>query len=71
MTIFILVSILWVATLAIAVLIGDTLPDFPSKFRFHAVWVLAVAVYLRVFIASMEKHNALHSLLIDYQCYVI
>ena len=76
MTIFILVSILLVAALAIALLMGvspasqkvkvrtmyvgaalmlvvalivcdyiDALPDFPSKFRFHAVLVLTVAVF--------------------------
>ena len=87
MTIFILVSILLVAALAIALLMGvspasqkvkvrtmyvgaalmlvvalivcdyiDALPDFPSKFRFHAVLVLTVAVgYLCIAIACMEK----------------
>ena len=91
MTIFILVSILLVAALAIALLLGvspaspkvkvramhigatlmlvvtlivcdyvDALPDFPSKFQFHAVLVLAIAVgYLCVFIACMEKYNVL------------
>ena len=91
MTIFILVSILLVAALAIALLMGvspasqkvkvramyagaalmlvvtlivcdyvDALPDFPSKFRFHAVLVLTVTVgYLCVFIACMEKYNVL------------
>ena len=91
MTIFILVSILLVAALAIALLMGvspasqkvkvrtmyvgaalmlvvalvvcdyiDTLPDFPSKFRFHAVLVLTVAVgYLCIAIACMEKYNVL------------
>ena len=91
MTIFILVSILLVAALAIALLMGvppasqkvkvrtmyvgaalmlvvalvvcdyiDTLPDFPSKFRFHAVWVLTVTVgYLCIAIACMEKYNVL------------
>ena len=91
MTIFILVSILLVAALAIALLMGvspasqkvkvwamhigaalmlvvalvvcdyiDTLPDFPSKFRFHAVLVLTVTVgYLCIAIASMEKYNVL------------
>ena len=38
----------------------DALLDFPSKFRFHAVLVLAIAVgYLCIFIACMEKYNAL------------
>ena len=38
----------------------DALPDFPSKFRFHAVLVLAIAVgYLCIFIACMEKYNVL------------
>ena len=91
MTIFILTSILLVAALAIAVLMGvspasqkvkvramyagaalmlvvalivcdyvDALLDFPSKFRFHAVLVLAIAVgYLCIFIACMEKYNVL------------
>ena len=91
MTIFILVSILLVAALAIALLMGvspasqkvkvwamyvgaalmlvvalivcdyiDTLPDFPSKFRFHAVLVLTVTVgYLCIAIACMEKYNVL------------
>ena len=91
MTIFILVSILLVAALAIAMLVGvspasqkikvramyvgaalmlvvalivcdnvDALPDFPSKFRFHAVLVLAIAVgYLCISIAFMEKYNVL------------
>ena len=91
MTIFILTSILLVAALAIAMLVGvsptsqkvkvrtmyagaalmlvvalivcdyvDALPDFPSKFRFHAVLVLAIAVgYLCIFIACMEKYNVL------------
>ena len=91
MTIFILVSILLVAALAIALLMGvspasqkvkvrtmyvgaalmlvvalvvcdyiDALPDFPSKFRFHAVLVLTVAVgYLCIAIACMEKYNVL------------
>ena len=91
MTIFILVSILLVAALAIALLMGvspasqkvkvrtmyvgaalmlvvalvvcdyiDTLPDFPSKFRFHAVLVLAITVgYLCISIAFMEKCNVL------------
>ena len=91
MTIFILVSILLVAALAIALLMSvspasqkvkvrtmyvgaalmlvvalivcdyiDTLPDFPSKFRFHAVLVLTVAVgYLCIAIACMEKYNVL------------
>ena len=40
----------------------DALPDFPSKFRFHAVLVLAIAVgYLCIFIACMEKYNVLKS----------
>lgn len=88
MTIFILVSILLVAALAIALLMGvspasqkvkvwtmyvgaalmlvvalivcdyiDALPDFPSKFRFHAVLVLTVTVgYLCIAIACMEKY---------------
>ena len=91
MTIFILISILLVAVLAIALLMGvspasqkvkvramyvgaalmlvvalivcdyiDALPDFPSKFRFHAVLVLTVAVgYLCISIAFMEKYNVL------------
>ena len=91
MTIFILVSILLVAALAIALLMGvspasqkvkvrtmyvgaalmlvvalvvcdyiDALPDFPSKFRFHAVLVLTVTVgYLRIAIVCMEKYNVL------------
>ena len=91
MTVFILVSILLVAALAIALLMGvspasqkvkvrtmyvgaalmlvvalivcdyiDTLPDFLSKFRFHAVLVLAVTVgYLCISIAFMEKYNVL------------
>ena len=91
MTIFILVSILLVAALAIALLMGvspasqkvkvramyvgaalmlvvalvvcdymDTLPDFPSKFRFHAVLVLTVTVgYLCIAIACMEKYSVL------------
>mgnify|MGYP007089584502 FL=1 len=91
MTIFILVSILLVAALAIALLMGvspasqkvkvrtmyvgaalmlvvalvvcdyiDTLPDFLSKFRFHAVLVLAITVgYLCISIAFMEKYNVL------------
>ncbi len=91
MTIFILTSILLVAALAIAMLVGvspasqkikvramyvgaalmlvvalivcdnvDALPDFPSKFRFHAVLVLAIAVgYLCISIAFMEKYNVL------------
>nr|WP_239473372.1 hypothetical protein [Bacteroides gallinaceum] len=86
-----MVSILLVAALAIALLMGvspasqkvkvramyagaalmlvvtlivcdyvDALPDFPSKFRFHAVLVLTVTVgYLCVFIACMEKYNVL------------
>ena len=38
----------------------DALPDFPSKFRFHAVLVLAIAVgYLCIFNACMEKYNVL------------
>lgn len=38
----------------------DALPDFPSKFRFHAVLVLTVAVgYLCIAIACMEKYNVL------------
>ena len=38
----------------------DTLPDFPSKFRFHAVLVLTVTVgYLCIAIACMEKYNVL------------
>ena len=87
MTIFILVSILLVAALAIALLMGvsptsqkvkvrtmyvgaalmlvvalvvcdyiDALPDFPSKFRFHAVLVLTVVC---IAIACMEKYNVL------------
>ena len=91
MTIFILVSILLVAALAIALLLGvspasqkvkvwtmyvgaalmlvvalivcdhiDALPDFPSKFRFHAVLVLTITVgYLCISIAFMEKYNVL------------
>ena len=91
MTIFILVSILLVAALAIVLLMGvspasqkvkvrtmyvgaalmlvvalvvcdyiDALPDFPSKFRFHAVLVLTVTVgYLCIAIACMEKYNVL------------
>ena len=91
MTIFILVSILLVAALAIALLMGvspasqkvkvwtmyvgaalmlvaalivcdhiDALPDFPSKFRFHAVLVLTITVgYLCISIAFMEKYNVL------------
>lgn len=91
MTIFILVSILLVAALAIALLMGvspasqkvkvrtmyvgaalmlvvalvvcdyiDALPDFPSKFRFHAVLVLTVTVgYLCIAIACMEKYSVL------------
>ncbi len=91
MTIFILVSILLVATLAIALLMGvspasqkakvrtmyvgaalmlvvalivcdyiDALPDFLSKFRFHAVLVLTITVgYLCISIAFMEKYNVL------------
>ena len=91
MTIFILVSILLVAALAIALLMGvspasqkvkvrtmyvgaalmlvvalvvcyyiDALPDFPSKYRFHAVLVLTVTVgYLCIAIACMEKYNVL------------
>ena len=91
MTIFILTSILLVAALAIALLMGvspasqkvkvwsmyvgaalmlvialivcdyiDALPDFPSKFRFHAVLVLTVTVgYLCIAIACMEKYNVL------------
>ena len=91
MTIFILVSILLVAALAIALLMGvspasqkvkvwamyvgaalmlvvalvvcdyiDALPDFPSKFRFHAVLVLTVTVgYLCIAIACMGKYNVL------------
>lgn len=91
MTIFILVSILLVAALAIALLLGvspasqkvkvramyvgaahmlvvalivcdyiDALPDFPSKFRFHAVFVLTVTIcYLCIAIACMEKYNVL------------
>ena len=91
MTIFILVSILLVAALAIALLMGvspaspkvkvrtmyvgaalmlvvalvvcdyiDALPDFPSKFRFHAVLMLTVTVgYLCIAIACMEKYNVL------------
>ena len=91
MTIFILVSILLVAALAIALLMGvspasqkvkvrtmyagaapmlvvtlivcdyiDALPDFPSKFRFHAVLVLTITVgYLCIAIACMEKYNVL------------
>ena len=38
----------------------DALPDFPSKFRFHAVLVLTVTVgYLCIAIACMEKYNIL------------
>lgn len=38
----------------------DVLPDFPSKLRFHAVLILAIAVgYLCIFIACMEKYNVL------------
>ena len=38
----------------------DTLPDFPSKFRFHAVLVLTVTVgYLCIAIACMGKYNVL------------
>ena len=38
----------------------DALPDFPSKFRFHAVLVLTVTVgYLRIAIVCMEKYNVL------------
>lgn len=38
----------------------DALPDFPSKFRFHAVLVLTVTVgYLCISIAFMEKYNVL------------
>lgn len=91
MTIFILVSILLVAALAIALLMGvspasqkvkvrtmyvgaalmlvaalivcdhiDALPDFPSKFLFHAVLVLTITVgYLCISIAFMEKYNVL------------
>ena len=91
MTIFILVSILLVAALAIALLLGvspasqkvkvramyagaalmlvvalvvcdyiDALPDFPSKFRFHTVLILTIAVgYLCISIAFMEKYNVL------------
>ena len=91
MTIFILTSLLLVAALAIALLMGvspasqkvkvramytgaalmlvvalivcdyvDALPDFPSKFRFHAILALTVAVgYLCIFIACMEKYNVL------------
>ena len=66
MTIFILVSILLVAALAIALLMGvspasqKVMPDFPSKFRFHAVLVLTVTVgYLCIAIACMEKYNVL------------
>lgn len=91
MTIFILVSILLVAALVIALLMGvspaspkvkvwtmyvgaalmlvvalivcdyiDALPDFPSKFRFHAVLVLTVTVgYLCIAIACMGKYNVL------------
>ena len=91
MTIFILVSILLVAALAIALLMGvspasqkvkvwtmyvgaalmlvvalivcdyiDALPDFPSKFRFHAVLALTVTIgYLCIAIACMEKYNVL------------
>ena len=92
MTIFILTSILLVAALAIALLMGvspasqkvkvwsmyvgaalmlvialivcdyiDALPDFPSKFRFHAVLVLTITVgYLCISIAFMEKNNVLY-----------
>lgn len=91
MTIFILVSILLVAALAITLLMGvspasqkvkvrtmyvgaaimlvvalivcdyiDTLTDFLSKFRFHAVLVLTITVgYLCISIAFMEKYNVL------------
>ena len=91
MTIFILVSILLVAALAIALLMGvspasqkvkvrtmyvgaalmlvvalvvcdyiDALPGFLSKFRFHAVLVLAITVgYLCISITFMEKYNVL------------
>ena len=91
MTIVILGSILLVAALAIALLMGvspasqkvkvrtmyvgaalmlvvalvvcdyiDALPDFPFKFRFHAVLVLTVTVgYLCIAIACMEKYNVL------------
>ena len=91
MTIFILVSILLIAALAITLLLGvspasqkakvrtmyvgaalmlvvalvvcdyiDALPDFLSKFRFHAVLVLAITVgYLCISIAFMEKYNVL------------
>lgn len=38
----------------------DALPDFPSKFRFHAVLVLTVTVgYLCIAIACMGKYNVL------------
>lgn len=38
----------------------DALPDFPFKFRFHAVLVLTVTVgYLCIAIACMEKYNVL------------
>ena len=38
----------------------DALPDFPSKFRFHAVLVLTITVgYLCISIAFMEKYNVL------------
>ena len=38
----------------------DALPDFPSKFRFHAVLVLAITVgYLCISISFMEKYNVL------------
>ena len=38
----------------------DALPDFPSKYRFHAVLVLTVTVgYLCIAIACMEKYNVL------------
>ena len=91
MTIFILVSILLIAALAITLLLGvspasqkvkvrtmyvgaalmlvvalivcdyiDALPDFLSKFRFHAVLVLTITVgYLCISIAFIEKYNVL------------
>ena len=38
----------------------DALPDFPSKFRFHAVLVLTITVgYLCISVAFMEKYNVL------------
>ena len=38
----------------------DALPDFPSKFRFHAVLLLTITVgYLCISIAFMEKYNVL------------